>query len=136
MGLFILQVDHAYETAVEKEKRVVFSALRKDLASGFLQIMINLGIEKKYIDIWNKLIDMRVKEYSEDFNTALKESAKMRELKDNQILRITWSRIETITIDCLTHIRRGNVKADDPLWKLLRKWFITLDTKVSPMTSF
>lgn len=135
LGLFLLQLDYARKTAIEEEKRVVFGAFRQDLPAGFLQIMIDLGIEKKYVDIWSKLIEMRTKEYIEDFDIALKESAKMPELKNEASLRIVWARIETITIDCLTHIRRGNVKTDDTLWKLLRKWFITLDTKVSPMTT-
>jgi len=50
-------------------------------------------------------------------------------------LKKTWVRIETITIDCLTHIRRGKVEKDDPLWKLIRKGLTTVDGKLTPMAS-
>lgn len=56
------------------------------------------------------------------------------QIKKDDSLRTIWARIETITIDCLSHIRRGDVKEDDPLWKLLRKWIITLDAQLTPLT--
>lgn len=135
LGLFILHLDHAVSEGLEEEKKIVFSALKRDLASGFLQVLSNVGIEKKFIDQLKVVIDMRLKEYREDFKLAMKESSKWKEFKnENQKMKITWARIETVTIDCLTHIRRGDVKEGDPLWKLLRKWFITLDAKLNPLT--
>jgi len=135
LGLFILHFDNSISNASAEEQRIVFSAFQKDLAPAFLQFFSDSGVEAKYIDQWKTLIDMRLKEYREDFEIALKESAKMKEFKkDKEELRIVWARIETITIDCLTHIRRGKVEKSDPLWKLLRKWFITLDAQLNPIT--
>lgn len=133
LGLFTLHLEHSFSD-VSEEGQIVFSALQKDLGSAFLQLFIDLGIEKKYIDQWKLLIAMRLKEYRKDFLIALKESVKMNEFREEEVLRIVWARIETITIDSLTHIRRGNVEKDDPLWKLLRKWFITLDAQLNPIT--
>jgi len=133
LGLFILHLDSALKT-VQDEQKIVLSALQKDLASGFLQLLSSTGIEKKFIDQWKILIDMRLKEYREDFKTATKASEKMREFREEEALRNVWARIETITIDSLSHIRRGEVKEGDPLWKLLRKWYITLDAKLNPLT--
>jgi len=76
---------------------------------------------------------MRFKEYREHFKAAIKESGSWKEFRGDEEGRQIWARIETITIDCLTHIRRGNVKKDDPLWKLLRKWLITLEAQISPI---
>lgn len=136
LGLFILHLDHAISFTQKEEQVLVFKAFRKDLAPAFVQLFIDLGIQRKFIDQWNVLIDMRFKEYRKDFEIAMKESSGWKELKnENQKTKITLARIETITIDCLTHIRRGDVKKDDPLWKLLRKWLITLDAQISPIAS-
>lgn len=134
LGLFILQFEYAAETAKEEEKKLVFKSLRDDLPSAFLQIFVENGVENKYLDIWKKLIDMRLEEYRTDLKTAIEESSKWIEFQgDRKEIKIQWARIETITIDCLSHLRRGDIKKDDPLWKLFRKWFMNLDTKLSPM---
>lgn len=133
LGLFILRFEQALESVVEVQK-IVFSALKKDLPSGFVQIMIDAGVEKQYIDVWQKLIDMRLKEYRGHLDIVLKESLKGDEFKGKDAeLRSAWARIETITIDCLTHIRRGKVEEKDPLWKLLRKWIIVTDAILNPL---
>jgi len=68
------------------------------------------------------------------YKIALKEAEKMKEFeKEDKRLKFAWARIETITVDCLSHIRRGEVKEGDPLWKLLRKWFITQDAQLTPV---
>ena len=133
IGLFVLKFEHALLTAKEEQK-IVLSALKKDFGSGFMQLLADSGVEKEFIDQWDYLIGMRLKEYREDLKIALKESASWEELKGDEETRIAWVRIETITIDCLSHIRRGKVEKDDPLWKLLRKWFITEDARLNPIT--
>lgn len=133
IGLFILKFDHTLSTAKDEQK-VVISALKKDLAPAFMQILADAGVEQKFIDQWDYLIDMRLKEYQKDLKIALKESSSWEELKGDEDMRIAWARIETITIDCLSHVRRGDVKEGDPLWKLLRKWFITMDATLNPIT--
>lgn len=133
LGLFVLKFEQASEGAGE-DRKIVFTALKKDLPAAFIEILADTGIEEQYLDIWKKLIDMRLTEYRRDLKLALKESKNMTEFEKDDSLRTTWARIETITIDCLSHIRRGDVKEDDPLWKLLRKWIITLDAKLTPLT--
>lgn len=133
LGLFILKFDHALLVA-KNEQKVVLGALKKDLAPAFIQILADAGVENKFIGQWDYLIDMRLKEYRKDLKTALKESSSWEELKGDEDIRIAWARIETITIDCLTHVRRGKVEEGDPLWKLLRKWFITMDATLNPIT--
>lgn len=132
LGLFTLSLDYAASIA-EAEYQKLLKTLQKEIVFGFLQLFSDLGVENKFIDQWNKLIGMRFKEYHEDLKTAVKESDSWKELKGDEEMRQTWARIETITIDCLTHIRRGDVKKDDPLWKLLRKWFISLEAQISPI---
>ena len=134
LGLFVLYFDYEVNQASLEEKKIVFSSLRKDLPAAFLQMFIELGIEKKFIDQWKMLIEMRLKEYRGHFGLAMKESSKWKEFKEEKLSQSAWAQIETIAIDCLTHIRRGKVEKDDPLWKLLRKWLITLYAQISPMS--
>lgn len=133
LSLFELQLEHV-DTSTKDEQKLVFSALQKDLPAAFLQIMSDAGVEKKYLDVWQKLIDMRLSEYRNDFQTAINESQKLPAFKKGEEeLRNAWARIETITIDCLRHLRRGKVEKDDPLWKLIRKWLISLDAQLTPI---
>lgn len=132
LGLFTLSLDYAISIAKEEYKKLL-KTLQREIRYGFIKLFSDLGIEKKFLEQWEKLIDMRFKEYYEDLKTAMKESSAWDELKGDEEMRQTWARIETITIDCLTHIKRGDVKKDDPLWKLLRKWLITLEAQISPI---
>src|SRR5260221_4853491 len=129
IGLFIIHLDSAIEK-VDKSFRPVLQMLQREITLGFVDLLSSTGIDKKYVTQWSALIELRLKEYREDFKIALKESEKLKEFKEDEELRSTWAIIETITIDGLTHIRRGDMKADDPLLKLLRKWLITLDTTI------
>ncbi len=133
LGLFILHLEQVL-MAVKKEQKIVLNVLLKDLAPAFLQVLANAGVEEKFVNQWDYLINMRLKEYREDLSVALKESSSWKEFKKEKEFHPTWSRIETITIDCLSHIRRGKVEKDDPLWKLLRKWFLTEDARLNPIT--
>jgi len=135
LGLFILHLENAILTTNSPEQRLIYSSLKGDLVPSFLQLFQEQGIEKKYINQWNILIDMRLKEYRQDYMTAYEETKNLSELKEGkEFLKIAWARIETITIDCLKHIKRGKTEADDPLWQLLRKWIISLDSQLSGLT--
>ena len=41
------------------------------------------GVDKKHIAIWDTLIDMRFEEYRNNYKTAIKESKKIKDLKDD-----------------------------------------------------
>lgn len=136
IGLFTLQLDDAILLTSAKEQKIVFDSLQKSIVSGFLKIMLDLGIANKFLEQWKALIDMRLEEYTKDLKIAHKESSRWEELKnEDKEIKLAWARVETITIDSLTHIRRGDVEKDDPLWKLLRKWFLNLDSQIAPITN-
>ncbi len=132
LGLFALHLDHV-QSNTQGELKLVLKTLQKELVAGFLALFFDLDVEEKYVHEWQQLIDLRFDEYRRDFKAALKESESLKEFKGDEELRIAWARTETITIDCLTHIRRGEVEEKDPLWKLLQKWFITLDASLNPI---
>lgn len=134
IGLYVLRLDQALIDASE-EKTIAFRGLKASIQEGFLKLLEDTGLENKHVKQWEKLIDIRLKEYRKDLKIALKESLNDPQFKGKDSdLRPTWARIETIMIDCLTHIRRGEIEENDPLWKFLRKWFITLDVRLTPLT--
>lgn len=134
LGLFILTLDDGMKNP-DEAKKIMIGTIQKGLVSSFLSILKDTGIEEKYVKVWEELIAMRLKEYRRDLKLARKTSASWKELGDDEQMRGAWSRVETITIDCLTHIRRGDVKEGDPLWKLLRKWLITLHATIDQISS-
>ena len=135
LGLLILKFDDGISRK-DKEFGLMLEYFENKLIDGFLNLFRNLKVEEKFVKQWKTLIDMRLSEYRNHYKVAIRESSKMREFdKNEESLKISWARVETITIDCLTHIRRGNVEEKDPLWKFLRKWFISLESKLAPLTS-
>lgn len=133
LGLFILNLDYAVEHSKTDEQEVFYSRLKQAITEEFLNIYKKLGIEEKFIQQWRILIDMRLEEYRKDFKIALEESKKLKDVEDDE-LRGVWAKVETITIDCLSHIRRGDVKEGDPLWRTLRRWFTYLEATFDKLT--
>lgn len=135
LGLFILHLDNLSQNT-DEAKKLVFNALKTDLPMAFVQIMADLGIEEKYLNQWKVLIDIRLKEYREHLKITLNEFTKIPELQgEDEEAKYIYAIIQTITIDCISHIRRGKVEKNDPLWRLLRKWLISVDANLAPMAS-
>ena len=101
--------------------------LKPALKKGFISLYEDLKIEKKFIDIWKELINMRFGEYEKDFKLLMKEGKKIKKMKDDEKLKLFWARIETITLACLQHIRRGKLDHKDPLRKYLQDWVVNVD---------
>jgi len=120
-------------TIIQPEYKKTITIIQKEFTNSFLELLSKNGVEEKYIQLWQSLIDMRLKEYWEDYKVGLKETSSWDEFKNDRVMRITWARIETITIVCLTHIRRGKVEKNDPLWKLLRQWLIKFNADLMPL---
>lgn len=113
--------------------------LQKYLTKGFLEQLSSLGIENKFLKDWETLINLRLKEYQEDYAIALEEAKDYKELKDNESLIYIWARVETLTLDCLRHIRRGKLEEKGALWKYLRKILTAVDvsfTKILQSPTF
>jgi len=109
-----------------------FTQKTDKLVEEFLNIFRELDVEENLVKQWHQLINLRFDEYNKDYKVAVAQSKKMKEFNEREDhLRIAWARIETITIDSLTHIRRGEVEEDDPLWRFLRKWFIAMDSNIA-----
>ncbi len=114
-----------------RERKIVFSLVRDALPNGYLDTLRGFGIERKYIRIWKKLLDMRKKEYFEDLTLAKSETIAAAEFKDHPEFKEAWARIETIGICTLQHIRRGRTDPKDKLWRSLRFFLLSLEKNLS-----
>lgn len=134
LGLFVLNLDNAVQNSKLDETELFYSKLSKAVIEGFLNLYKKLNLPQEAISEWRILIDMRLEEYRKDFKIALKESEKIKEVKTDPELGALWAKVETITIDCLSHIRRGDVKKEDPLWRMIRKWLTQLEVILDKLT--
>ena len=131
LGLLALYLDNAKSEVALTEHQIYFNNLQKESLSFFIIYLKEIGVPAKFAKIWQKLIDLRLEEYREDYQTAIKESGYWKEFKGDLKLRKMWAQIETLAIDSLHHIRRGKAKTDDPLWKMIRTWLIELYKKIA-----
>lgn len=126
LGLFYLYLDNLSSQLKAEEEKKITDKLKSSLKTGFVQMYRDLNIEEKYVKTWELLINMRFKEYQEDFKGLMAEGKKMEKLKDEKF-RLFWARTQTITLDCLQHIRRGKLDQKDPLRKYLQDWVVNVD---------
>jgi len=91
----------------------------------------SLGIEKKYADIWRKLIDLRLNEYQErQSQTRLAWTEEINQNPNQERLNDAMVRVETLTVSSMLHLTRGQAERDDPLRRRLRTWLSVLNNKL------
>jgi len=96
--------------------------------------LAELGIAQEFVDIWKKLIDLRLSEYQEEF-FGTKEVLEKRladELEGRQEeVKDAFYRLETVAVASMLHITRGKAKPDDPLKRHLMTWLGVLEANTS-----
>jgi len=132
LGLFALTCDNFIDKIKGTDRQLKFLGLQEAGTEFFIGWFKELGVEEKHLKTWKKLIKLRFKEYRNKFLTASKEAGFWKEFSgDKKELKDVWARVETIVICCWMHIRRGKVKKEDLLWKMLRKWFIKIQIEIT-----
>ena len=127
LGLFHLYLENLIFQIDNKEEAEVLEGIKASLSKGFLAIMTGLGIEEEFIKQWSDLIEMRLKEYQTGFKYLMENSKNIKEFEKNEGQKVVWARIETVTIDCISHIRHGKMEEKDPLKKYLQDWLTGVD---------
>ncbi|MFH0936690.1 MAG: hypothetical protein V1808_00130 [Candidatus Daviesbacteria bacterium] len=119
-------------SALWAEHYPILIKFQQETADAFIKIMKDLGIEEEFLDTWKLLIKLRFKEYKKDYKILLKESHRWEEIKNEDEFRPIWGRVETLTLNCVQHIRRGKLEKEDLLIHYLKKWIMVLETAISP----
>lgn len=125
LGLFLIYLDNLHQQFALKVEKDQIKKLQIAAQNGFLSIYQDLNIGEQLIKQWELLILIRLKEYRKDFKALMKQNIK--DFKDNQSLKLKWARIQTITLDALTHIRRGKLDEKDLLRRYLQDWILNVD---------
>jgi hypothetical protein len=114
----------APDLRVADEYRDYLAGLRERIPQAYVQNLKDLGIEAKYLQDWEKLIDMRYEEYARDRHdvraAAMELESKERSLNMDTLSKIQMLvPVQTVAIGCHHHICRGKTKGKDSLFKLI-----------------
>jgi len=111
---------------IPEELKEYFLLVKDELPKAHCNLLASYGIEKKYLNDWDKLIKMRYEEYNKDKLDIRKVAMDMdskkgdlttKGLEDIQLLLP----VQTVAIGCHHHICRGKTKGKDELFKLILK---------------
>lgn len=135
LGLYVLHFENIAEFSVP-EIQSILRAIARDLPDAFLDLLNVSGVEQMHIRTWKKLIAMRLREYRRDMRLARKHIMKWPEINSEPLqTQRAVILIQTIAIDCLSHIRRGVIEENDPLFRLLRQWLTMHEGQISTLNT-
>lgn len=127
-GLVMIMLTlEAPDLRVPEDLKTYFVSVKDQVMWEYIQQLIGLGIKKKYIKDWEKLIKMRYGEYSSGKSqareAAMEIESKEEGLTAEKMFGITLMLpVNTVAIGCHNHICRGKTDGRDELFKIILKW--------------
>ncbi len=116
---------------IREERKNFWRQVLQQIPSNLVNWLGSLGIEKKYLNIWRKLIDLRLNEYQQrQSQTRRTWAEEIASHPEEELLNDAMVRVETLTVSSMLHITRGKAKRDDPLRRRLRTWLSVLNNKL------
>ncbi len=111
---------------------VVYRNIKEYMKEAFLDVMVDTKIDARQLVFWEKLIDLRVREYDQEIKVVMKESASWRTFSgQDNFLRETWGRIVTLSLSTARNIENSRaISPKDPLWRELRRFLISLEVEL------
>lgn len=122
------------------EMRDMFFRVKNLITKAYLNQLKQLGIEKKFLNDWQKLINMRYEEYVNDRLKAraaameVESQSKKEDLDDSDMDKINLLLpLQIVVIGCHHHLCRQKTKGRDEQFKYLLKQFspFYLDTRIT-----
>lgn len=101
-----------------------FLLIKEKIPKVHVEELAQLGIERKYLQDWQKLINMRYEEYDQDKLEARKAAIEI-ETKEKELTQKGLEKIQlllplqTVAIGCHHHLCRGKTKDKNELFKLI-----------------
>jgi len=102
-------------------------SVKDKIGREYVEILKENGVERKYLNDWEKLVQMRYNEYAKDKHEvrsaameveAAEDGLDLKKLEGIQMLLP----VHTVAIGCHHHICRGKTEGKDELFKLILKW--------------
>lgn len=116
---------------IEAERQNFWRQVLEQIPANLVGWLGNIGVPKKYQDIWHKLIDLRLNEYQERQSLTRRTWAEeIANHPDEERLNDAMVRVETLTVSSMLHLTRGKAKRDDPLRRRMRTWLSVLNNKL------
>jgi hypothetical protein len=121
--VLIMLVIEAPDLRVTEEFRDYLNELSKKIPKAHIDRLQSLGVEKRHLRDWEKLINLRYEEYARDRHEVraaamqIESSEKALDLDDLSKIQMLVP-VQTVAIGCHHHICRGKTEGRDELFKL------------------
>ena len=115
--LLILMFSRLEKMAPHDIIRQFYAELQMEMHSRYSNWLKELGTSSEFTDLWKTLIKMRTEEYRRDYKEHRRELEK------------DWQKNPWVFVTALggyKHIRRGQGKPGDPLFKIFLRWNIKI----------
>ncbi len=112
---------------LDENRAILWREVINKIPDTFCAWLVEIGIEQQYIDVWRKLIDLRLREYKEarfGVRDILEEELRDEEGSDN--IKDVYYCLEGVAIGSTLHIMRGKMKRDDFLRRHMKTWLVVL----------
>jgi len=117
--------------SIEPRRQEFWRRVQAMAPACFFGWLEKIGVERQYLDIWKKLLDLRLEEYQErQSQTKQVWADEIYKRPEEEQLNDAMVRVETLTVSSLLHISRGQAGKDDPLRRRLRTWLSVLNNKL------
>lgn len=119
----------------QQDLRDYLRMVKDEIPWAHLDCLRQLGIEKRYLADWKKLIQMRYEEYS-DGKLSAREAMMIDESRKGKLTPAGMDHIQlflppfTVAVGCHTHICRGKTKGKNRLYKYMIKHLTRFYTQI------
>ena len=115
--MLMLILDKQITEADPGERREYLKAIREEVPKFYLAFLEKIGIPKKYVNIWEKLVDLRYDEYNED---TLEWRQTFMDIDHEVAMNKGVLIFQTLSFGLFNHLRRGKVDPEDELYKYVK----------------
>lgn len=115
--MLMLILDKQIAEADPGERKEYLKALREKVPKFYLAFLGKIGIPKKYVNIWKKLIDLRYDEYDKD---TLEWRQTFMNINHEVAMNKGVLIFQTLSFGLFNHLRRGKVDPEDELYKYVK----------------
>src|SRR3989339_1076489 len=116
----------APDLRINRDFKEYFRLLKDEVPKAHLTQLKEMGIEKKHVKLWKKLIEMRYDEYAQDRlkarSAAMEYDSRKKDLTSKDLDDIhLFLPAFTVAVGCHHHICRGKTEGKDLAFKYLMK---------------
>ena len=129
--LLLLTLDDIVSRTYDKIR--FWREVRQRTPKMFQSWLKEIGVPRKNISIWSKLIMARCEEYQKDqieIRREMERHDKEFSAYDNEAAKETYVRFMAIAIGAIHHLRQNKVNPSDPFFSHLRTWLGILNIKL------